>query len=131
MNFNRSLTTIFQVTSAKRTVVTVNLNMKEKENIKLNIFMNKDRAEAVAEEVESNASFPRGLSAKLGRKKSAKRSSSSSGDQKASATSVSKASITNKEPVKKVSSKSSGRPKTPVKQKVSGRASSAKKKKKT
>ena len=128
MNFNRSLTTIFQVTSAKRTVVTVNLNMKEKENIKLNIFMNKDRAEAVAEEVESNASFPRGLSAKLGRKKSAKRSSSSSGDQKAS---VSKASITNKEPVKKMSSKSSGRPKTPVKQKVSGRASSAKKKKKT
>ncbi|XP_063688742.1 uncharacterized protein LOC134821858 [Bolinopsis microptera] len=115
-----------QVTSAKRTVVTVNLNMKEKENIKLNIFMNKDRAEAVAEEVESNASFPRGLSAKLGRKKSAKRSSSSSGDQKVSA-----ASITKKEPVKKMSSKSSGRPKTPVKQKVSGRASSAKKKKKT
>ena len=32
---------ITKVTSTKRTVVTVNLNMKEKENLKLNIFMNK------------------------------------------------------------------------------------------
>lgn len=123
-----------QVTSAKRTVVTVNLNMKEKENIKLNIFMNKDSAEAVEEEVESNASFPRGLTAKVARKKSAraKQSSSSSVDQKAAASNKSldrKASVTKKDSVKRTNSKSPARGKPPIKEKLSGRGSVAKKKK--
>jgi len=58
-----------QVTSAKRTVVTVNLNMKEKENIKLNIFMNKDNTADV--EPPQEESFPRGLTAKESAKKKA------------------------------------------------------------
>ena len=122
------------MTSAKRTVVTVNLNMKEKENIKLNIFMNKDRAEGVAEEVESNASFPRGLTAKVARKKSAraKHSSYSSVDQKAVGSNKSldqKASATKKDSVKRTNSKSPARGKPPVKEKVSGRGSVTRKKK--
>ena len=114
---------LFQVTSAKRTVVTVNLNMKEKENIKLNIFMNKDKEDVVKDEVESNASFPRGLTAKVARKKSAKRSSSSSGEQKGG--------VGKKDSLRRSSSKSPGREKPPVKEQLSSRASSAKKKRKS
>ena len=123
LSFPPSNSALFQVTSAKRTVVTVNLNMKEKENIKLNIFMNKDKEDVVKDEVESNASFPRGLTAKVARKKSAKRSSSSSGEQKGG--------VGKKDSLRRSSSKSPGREKPPVKEQLSSRASSAKKKRKS
>ena len=103
-----------QVTSAKRTVVTVNLNMKEKENIKLNIFMNKDQVGEKAEgedEVREESSFPRGLTAKNSRKKSLeKKASTASG----------------KPPLKRIKSAESGkagRPKTPVKERLSTKSS--------
>ena len=106
-----------QVTSAKRTVVTVNLNMKEKENIKLNIFMNKDQLNTEQkegeEEVKEEKSFPRGLTAKVSRKKSLERKSSA-------------AAAAGKPPIKRnksAESQRSPRPKSPVKERLSKKSS--------
>lgn len=97
-----------QVTSAKRTVVTVNLNMKEKENIKLNIFMNKDGLEASEIKEEEDGLPPRGLTTKRSTKRSGSSAANSSVDQK---------------------NKQTNRPKTPVKERLSVKSSTGKKKK--
>lgn len=106
-----------QVTSAKRTVVTVNLNMKEKENIKLNIFMNKDKEE---EEERKDATFPQGLSAKKAKKRAALKQSPSVGKGGAS---VGKGGASE--------GKGGKRPKSPVKETKSSESKSSVKRKKS